>query len=50
MSRKDRAKSNLVWYIEKVWRAAGLNWDSDNVAEVEEIVEAILDAAKEEGT
>ena len=48
MSRKDRAITNLIWYIEHAWEAAGLHWDSDNDAEVADIVDAILDAVKEE--
>jgi len=48
----NRAKSTLLHYFHTVFEAAGLNWSSDNVAEVEGVVddiyEAVTEQAKEE--
>lgn len=44
-----KAKRLLVHYFQAVWEKAGLRWDSDNVAEVEAIVDELLEAAAEAG-
>jgi hypothetical protein len=36
----------LIHYMRTAWEAAGLNWDSDNDSEVEQLVEAIVNASK----
>lgn len=41
MSRIEQAKSTLVHYFQTAFEAAGLKWDSDNVTEVEGIVDDI---------
>ena len=45
---KDFAKQVLVYYIQQAWEAAGLDWDSDNTEEVEDIVDEIISATKNE--
>lgn len=47
MSRND-AKSMLVHYMGKAWERAGLKWDSDNISEVEGIVDSIAEVVKDE--
>jgi hypothetical protein len=43
------AKRVLVHYIRTAWEAAGLKWDNwDNTSEVEDVVQAIFDAARKE--
>ena len=36
----------LNFYMRTVFKAAGLNWNSDNDVEIQELVKAIIDAAK----
>lgn len=38
----------LKFYLRMVARSAGVNWDSDNDAEVDAIVECILNAARKQ--
>lgn len=45
---RNSAVSTLSHYLRTAFEAAGLRWDSDNQAEVEGIVDSIIDAAKEE--
>jgi hypothetical protein len=42
----EYAKHLLVYYFEIVFDKAGLPWDSDNVVEVEGIVDSIVEAAR----
>ena len=44
---EERAKKLLVHYFNVVARHAGFKWDSDNVAEIEDIVDCIIGAVKE---
>lgn len=46
-SNASHAKSLLVFYLRQVYESAGLQWDTDNEAEVDTIVEGIIDAAAE---
>ena len=48
MSNKDRAKRLAVSYIRTLFRAAGLKFDGDNQSEIEELIDCIVDAAKDE--
>lgn len=41
---REKAKSLLTHYIEILFQAAGLRWDEDNRAEIEDIVDCIIDA------
>lgn len=43
----DKAKANLVWYI-RLLAQGPFQFDSDNQVEIEEIVDAIFEAAVEE--
>jgi len=43
---EERTKNRLVNYFKVLFEAAGLCWDSDNAAEVEEIVENLMDYAE----
>lgn len=48
MSGKQRdATRMLEHYLSMAWQRAGLKWTSDNSAEVEAIVDAIVAAARE---
>lgn len=40
------ATSLLSYYMKTAFEAAGLNWSSDNDSEVEQMVEAIINASK----
>jgi hypothetical protein len=42
---EERAKRLFRHYFSTVWQAAGLRWDSDNVAEVDDIVDCLIAAA-----
>lgn len=42
---KQRAKRLLKHYMQMAVRASGLQWDSDNDAEVDEIVDCLISAA-----
>jgi hypothetical protein len=35
-------------YMNTLAKASGVHWDNDNISEVDELVDAIIDAAKEE--
>ncbi len=41
----QKAKSTLVWYFRMLAQKAGIQWDGDNEAEVEDIVDDVLRAA-----
>lgn len=41
---RAKATQLLTHYLATVWQRAGLRWDSDNQAEVTEIVDLIFDA------
>ena len=43
--RRRHAKRLFVHYMNFTWESAGLRVDSDNVAEWEDIVDSIIDAA-----
>lgn len=45
---RKSAQQTLTHYLRTAFEAAGLRWDSDNQAEVEGIVDSIIEAAKEE--
>jgi hypothetical protein len=40
------ATSLLTHYMKTAWEAAGLTWDSDNDSEIQELIEAIVNASK----
>lgn len=40
-----QAKHTLTHYFRHVWEKAGLTWTSDHNAEIEGIVDSIVDAA-----
>jgi hypothetical protein len=46
----DRAGDLLIFYIAKMWEAAGLKWDSDNDNEIRNLVDHLISAAKTEVT
>ena len=48
MKKRDYAKRLLVHYMNFTWEKIGLKVDYDNIAEWEDIVDALIDAAKEE--
>lgn len=45
---KKRAKDLLVHYFRVVFEAADIEWSCDNQTEIEEIIDAIIEATKEE--
>jgi len=47
MSRRQQAIDTVTWYFKKVYEKAGLQWDSDNNAEIAGIVDDIVQAAVE---
>ena len=46
--KTTRAKKLLVHYFRLVMEAATVKFDSDNISEIEEIVDAIIEAADNE--
>lgn len=48
MGKLEKAKDTLVHYFRTVFEEAGLKWDSDNVAEVEGIVDDIASGLEAE--
>lgn len=46
--RRHIAKSRLRWYFQQVFVANQLPWRGDNNSEIDELVDLIIDAAKEE--
>lgn len=52
MSARENAKDVLVHYFKYLFERSGQNWSADNQAEVEGIVDDIIDATREhiEGT
>ena len=48
MDKREEAKRLLNSYLEMLAKGQGLHWDSDNRAEVGEIVDLIIDAARQE--
>jgi hypothetical protein len=45
--RAKQAADTLAWYFRKLYERAGLQWDSDNEAEMRGIVDDIVQAAVE---
>ena len=45
---RTRAKRLLVHYFQQVFQKANLFWDSDNISEIEEIVDGIIEATIDE--
>lgn len=48
MYKREEAKRTLKFYFRLLAEKSGINWDSDNDAEIEAAVDLIIDAAKEE--
>lgn len=48
MGKREESKRYLKHYFRLLAEKAGVNWDSDNDAEIESAVDLIIDAAKEE--
>ena len=48
MNKREQAKGVLVWYFRRVWEESNLRFDYDSRTEIEEIVDLIIDATKEE--
>lgn len=45
---RGRAKRLMRHYMELIAKEAGIRWDSDNRSEIDELVDCLIDAAKEE--
>ena len=43
-----RAAYLMRFYLQQVYEAAGLRWDGDNDAEIQDMIECIVNAAKQE--
>ena len=48
MSNREEAKRYFTYYFGLIARKAGVNYDSDNDAEIEKAVDLIIDANKQE--
>ncbi|MBU0777619.1 hypothetical protein KKH23_10305 [Patescibacteria group bacterium] len=48
MDKREEAKRLLNSYLEMLAKGQDLHWDSDNRAEVGEIVDLIIDATRQE--
>lgn len=47
MDKKEAAKMRIRYYFRLIAKESGINWDWDNDAEVESIVDLIIEAAVE---
>lgn len=45
---RDRAERVLRHYFATVFRAAGLRWEYDNIAEISDLVEDLITAARQD--
>ena len=45
---RTRAKRLLVHYFQQVFQKTNLYWDTDNISEIEEIVDRIIEATIDE--
>ncbi len=50
MDKRDSAKRLLIHYFKMCAKESGFTWDYDNESEISEIVDLIIDAAKDEMT
>lgn len=50
MNKRERAKQILTWYVRILMDKSGLRYDADNEGELDELVDCLIDAAKEELT
>jgi hypothetical protein len=48
MSHRDTAKRLLKHYLSMIFSATGNSFDSDNYAEIDDIVDHLLEAVKDE--
>lgn len=48
MNAKREARKLMIYYFRLIAREAGANWDRDNDAEVEAMLDFIIDAAVKE--
>ena len=48
MNHKDRAKRLLMNYFTVLGSKLGIVWEYENIAEIEEIIDSIIAAAKQE--
>jgi hypothetical protein len=48
MDKRQTAKRYLIHYFKLCAKESGFNWDSDNEAEIGDIVDLIIDSAKDE--
>ena len=48
MSAWDEAADLLIFYMRRVWEQAGLGWESDNSAEIRNLVDHLATAAREQ--
>ena len=48
--KRAEAKRYMTHYFRKMAEASGMHWDSDNETEIENLVDLMVDAAKEEMT
>ena len=44
--KKGQAYNLLRYYIKTAWENAGLNWDNDNDAEIEELINLLMEENK----
>lgn len=48
MTNRERAKRLMQHYMRQLAEKSGIHWGGDNVSEVDELVDTLIDAAKEE--
>lgn len=44
--RRNRAKRLLTHYLKLLFKSAGLRWDSDTEAEIEEVIDDVIEAGQ----
>lgn len=48
MNKREQAKRLMQHYMKMFAEKAGVHWDGDNTSEIDELIDALIDAAKEE--
>ena len=47
-TKRDNAIRYLTWYLKLLFQKAGMEWDESNDADIECLIDLIIDAAKED--
>lgn len=48
MNKREEAKRMFRYYFRLIAKQSGINWDSDNEAEIDYAIDLLIEASKEE--